>query len=194
MNKAKIYEIRIHSRGGQGAKTMAQILAEATIEDGKFTQAFAEYGPERSGAPMQVFVRISQRPIRIHSNIKTPDAVIVADPSLIETVNILDGLKEGGVILVNTSKDKESMLSKLSQISESFSCYNLCIIDATKIAFEIFGKDIPSSVILGALAKLTNIVSKESLEEEIDEFFTRHKGKDIATKNVEAFRRGYEGI
>lgn len=188
MNTNNLFEIRIHSRGGQGAKTIGQILAEAAIEDGKFTEAFAEYGPERSGAPMQVFVRISDKPILIHSNVKNPDIVILADPSLLGMVDITAGLKKNGVLLVNSHKNDCDVISILNCTQKVY-CLN-----ATKIAVETLGKDFSGIVLLGALNKITGIVSKTALEEELEEIFSRKKGKEMAEKNILAFRRGYDAI
>lgn len=187
-NKNKPFEIRIHSRGGQGAKTIGQILAEAGIEDGKFVEAFAEYGPERSGAPMQVFVRISAKPIRVHSNIKNPDIVILADPSLLGVVDITGGLKKDGLLLVNSSKTEADIRAVL-QCKQKI--YNL---NATQIAVDALGKDFSGIVLMGALNKIAGIVSKKALEEELVEIFARKKGKEVAEKNIQAFRKGYESI
>jgi len=220
-----LFEIRIHSRGGQGAKTIGQILAEAGIEDGKFVEAFAEYGPERTGAPMQVFVRISSAPIRVHSNIRNPDMVILADPTLLGIVDITAGLKKNGSIIVNTAKSYEeiikllkfsksqkiyphtNMLSEISSIQKNNnSCNNktrsnrfsngvgVYPINATKIAVEVLGKDFSGIVLMGALNKIAGIVSKEALEEELAEIFARKKGKEMAEKNILAFRKGYEAV
>lgn len=185
-----IFEIRIHSRGGQGAKTIGQILAEAGIEDGKFVEAFSEYGPERSGAPMQVFIRISTEPIRVHSNITNPDMVILADPTLLGMVDITGGLKKNGILIINTSKTLEDIKS-MFKISKNQKIYS---IDATKIAVEVLGKDFSGIVLMGALNKIAGIVSREALEEELEEIFARKKGKEVAEKNILAFRRGYDSI
>jgi len=186
--KNNLFEIRIHSRGGQGAKTIGQILAEAGIEDGKFVEAFSEYGPERSGAPMQVFIRISTEPIRVHSNITTPDMVILADASLLGMVDITSGLKKNGTILVNSFKGEKN-------VREMLNCkQKIYVLNATRIAVDILGKDFSGIVLMGALNKITNIVSKNALEEELTEIFARKKGKEVAEKNIEAFRKGYESI
>ncbi|MBU3964899.1 2-oxoacid:acceptor oxidoreductase family protein [Patescibacteria group bacterium] len=185
-----MFEIRIHSRGGQGAKTIGQILAEAAIEDGKFTEAFAEYGPERSGAPMQVFVRVSDKPILVHSNVKNPDIVILADSSLLGLVDVLGGLKSNGAIIINTAKNPDEIKS-LIKAKKAQKIYSL---DATKIAVETLGKDFSGIALMGALNKITGIVSKAALEEELEEIFSRKKGKEVAEKNINAFRKGYESI
>lgn len=183
-----IFEIRIHSRGGQGAKTIGQILAEAGIEDGKFVEAFAEYGPERTGAPMQVFVRVSSDPIRVHSNIKTPDMVILADSTLLGMVDVTAGLKKNGVVLVNSFKNEADVRKMLNCRQKVYT------LNATQIAVEVLGKDFSGIVLMGALNKITNIVSKGALEEELVEIFARKKGKEVAEKNIQAFRRGYEAV
>lgn len=188
VSKVEPFEIRIHSRGGQGAKTIGQILAEAGIEDGKFVEAFSEYGPERAGAPMQVFVRISREPIRIHSNIKNPDIVILADPSLLGMVDITSGLKKNGILLVNSHKN-ECDVKLVLNCKQKIYCLN-----ATKIAVGTLGKDFSGIVLMGALNKINPIVSKVALEEELEEIFARKKGKEVAEKNIEAFRKGYESI
>lgn len=185
-----MFEIRIHSRGGQGAKTIGQILAEAAIEDGKFTEAFAEYGPERAGAPMQVFVRISDKPILIHNNIQNPDMVVLADPSLLGIVDVVAGLKKNGTIIINTAK-KSDEIKSLIKSAKDWKIYSL---DATKIAVETLGKDFSGIVLMGALNKITGIVSKAALEEELEEIFAKKKGKEMAEKNILAFRRGYEAV
>jgi len=187
-NKNSMFEIRIHSRGGQGAKTIGQILAEAGIEDGKFVEAFSEYGPERSGAPMQVFIRISDRPIRTHSNIKNPDLVILADPTLLGIVDIASGLKKNGTVLVNSFKGEKDVRDMLDCAQKIY------VLNATKIAVDVLGKDFSGIVLMGALNKITNIVSKEALEEELEEIFARKKGKEVAEKNILAFRKGYEAV
>ena len=188
--KNSLFEIRIHSRGGQGAKTIGQILAEAGIEDGKFVEAFAEYGPERTGAPMQVFVRVSSEPIRVHSNIKNPDIVILADPSLLGLIDVTAGLKKNGVIIVNTAKNPEEVKSMIKTAGGQ----KTYPINATKIAVEVLGKDFSGIVLMGALNKINPIVSKEALEEELEEIFAKKKGKELAEKNILAFRQGYDAI
>lgn len=183
-----LYEIRIHSRGGQGAKTLGQVLAEATIEDGKFTKAFSEYGPERSGAPMQVFVKISTEPVRDHSNVKNPDLVMVIDPTLLDSINPFEGLKENGIMIINSSADK------INSCHFPAGNYQLYFVDATKIALEILGKDIPNSAMLGAFSKITDIVSEAALKEEMEEAFLRKKDAETAKKNLEIFDRGVKEI
>lgn len=182
-----IYQIRIHSRGGQGAKTAAQILAEAAISGEKFAQAFSEYGPERSGAPMKTFFRISDQPIRLHCDVKEPDLILVVDPSLLDTIDVTEGLVDGGVVIVNCGDSLAEIKKKLKK--KNCKIYNL---DGTKIAMELFGKDIPNMPMLGAIVKVTELISCEQLIESVRKKFNRKLGETLTEKNVEALKRGSE--
>ena len=182
-----IYQIRIHSRGGQGAKTAAQILAEAAITNGKFAQAFSEYGPERSGAPMKTFFRISDQPIRLHCDVKSPDLILVVDPSLLDTIDVTEGLIDGGVVIVNCGHNPSEIKKHLKK--KNCEVYNL---DGTKIAMELFGKDIPNMPMIGAVVKITKLISCEQLIKSVREKFTRKLGEKLTEKNVEALKKGYK--
>ena len=182
-----IYQIRIHSRGGQGAKTAAQILAEAAIAGGKFAQAFSEYGPERSGAPMKTFFRISDQPINLHCDVEAPDLILVVDPSLLGEVFVTDGLVDSGIVIVNCGDSPEKIKKKLK--NKNCRVYNL---DGTKIAMELFGKDIPNMPMLGAIVKITRLISCKQLVKSVRNKFERKLGKELTEKNVEALKRGYE--
>ncbi len=182
-----IYQIRIHSRGGQGAKTAAQILAEATISGGKFAQAFSEYGPERSGAPMKTFFRISDQPIRLHCDVESPDLILVVDPSLLDTIDVTEGLVNNGVVIVNCGNSPAEIKKKLK--NKTCQVYNL---DGSKIAMELFGKDIPNMPMLGAVVKVADLISCEQLIESVRKKFGRKLGEKLTEKNVETLKRGYE--
>ena len=182
-----IYQIRIHSRGGQGAKTAAQILAEAAISGGKFAQAFSEYGPERSGAPMKTFFRISDGLIRLHCDVKEPDLILVVDPSLLDTIDVTEGLVNNGVVIVNCGSTPAEIKKKLK--NKNCQVYNL---DGTKIAMELFGKDIPNMPMIGAVVKVTGLISCRQLIESVRKKFSRKLGETLTEKNVEALKKGYE--
>lgn len=201
-----IYQIKFHSRGGQGAKTAAQILAEAAIDEGKFAQAFSEYGPERSGAPMKCFLRISGEPIRIHSEIQNPDLVVIIDPTLMElaikenekTVKRSNNYNQKMVKLlngyiVNTSQASEKIKRQLKNIClpTSRKSYSIYTLDATKISLDKLGKNIPNMPMTGAIVGLTNLVSLDSVIKRIRERFEKKLGKELTEKNVEALREGY---
>lgn len=185
----EIYQIRIHSRGGQGAKTAAQVIAEAVIEEGEFAQAFSEYGPERSGAPMKTFLRVSKEPIRIYSDVDSPDMVVVLDSSLLPVLDVASGLVDGGIVLVNTCDNQEAVRSKLSKKD----C-KIYTIDAKEIAMRIIGKDLPNTAIMGAIIKLVPLIPYEHAIEETKEMFGKKISADIVAKNVEALKEGYNSM
>lgn len=177
----KMIEIRWHGRGGQGAVTSAEIMAEAAISEGKFAQAFPSFGPERRGAPVQAYVRISaDQPIRIRSSITDPDVVVVLDPGLLRSINVAAGLKPDGIIIINTIKTA-------AQIHQEFKLNaRLATVGATRIALEQLGVPITNTTMIGAVLKITEIVKMDSLVEPINTRFGR-----LAEKNINAFKRAY---
>ncbi|MDZ7374009.1 MAG: 2-oxoacid:acceptor oxidoreductase family protein [candidate division KSB1 bacterium] len=183
-------EIRWHGRGGQGAKTAALLLAEAAIDVGRYAQAFPEYGPERTGAPVRAFTRISDKPIRLHSPIENPDTVVVLDPTLLEVVDVTEGLAENGAVIINTSASKEETAAKLSRQDR----VRLYVIDATKLALETIGRPIPNTVMLGALVGATDVLPFDVLVEDLRHMFSKKFSASIAEMNVEAVRRAYEEV
>jgi len=189
MNKDMI-EIRWHGRGGQGAKTAALLFGEAALETGMYIQAFPEYGPERTGAPVSSYNRLSKTPIRIHSGIENPNVVIVLDPTLIGKVDVLAGLKDGGTLIINTKKSPEETRASL-KVPDSIKVYTL---DAYTISIETIGKAIPNTPMLGALIKTTNMLPLDhflkSVQKKLNVKF-REKGGDIVEKNLEAIKRAY---
>ena len=164
-----LIEIRWHGRGGQGAKTASLLLADAAFNTGKFIQGFPEYGPERMGAPITAYNRISTKPITIHSNIYEPDYVVVVDDSLLESVNVTAGLKENGSIVINTSKDANSIKSMLNGFKG-----NIYTIDARKISIEALGKYFPNTPMLAAIVKVSGIMTDEELLNDMEGSF-KHK-------------------
>lgn len=151
-----LIEIRWHGRGGQGAKTASLLLADAAFNTGKYIQGFPEYGPERMGAPITAYNRISNSPINIHSNIYYPDFVAVVDDSLLESVDVTSGLKEEGAIIINTTKPAEYLKAHLNGYKG-----NVYTIDARKISLECLGKYFPNVPMLAAVVKVTGVMSEE---------------------------------
>jgi len=176
-------QIRIHGRGGQGVVTAAELIAIAAFADGKEAQAFPSFGVERTGAPIESFARIDDKPIRIREHIYKPDVLIVQDPTLLNTVDITKGAGANTLIIINTTKNKNEL--KLNLREE-----NICTVDATKIAMEIIGKNIVNTVILGAFARATNLISLDGLKKAITQKFTS-KGVDIVNKNIKAVTKAY---
>jgi pyruvate ferredoxin oxidoreductase gamma subunit len=153
---AKLVEIRWHSRAGQGAKTAAGTLAEAAIESGKYAQAFPEYGPERMGAPMQAFNRISESEITVHCNVQHPSIVIILDPSLITATNVYvtGGVPEDGIYVVNTQQSPEHM-RKMLGVGAKAKVYT---VDATQISIDTIGRPMPNTPLIGALISVTKLL------------------------------------
>ena len=146
-------EIRWHGRGGQGAKTASLLLADAAFNTGKYIQGFPEYGPERMGAPITAYNRISDTPIRIHSNIYEPDYVVVVDDSLIGAVDVTSGLKDNGAIVINTNENIDSLRKKLNGFSGK-----IYTIDASKISLECLKANFPNTAMLAAVVNITKIM------------------------------------
>ncbi len=176
-------EIRIHGRGGQGAVTAAQLLAISAFHENKFSQAFPRFGVERRGAPVESFCRIDDKVINVRSQIYTPDLVIVLEASLLDAVDITSGLKPGGIIVVNTSKPVKGA---------KYSDFKVHTVDASQVALEIFKADIVNTPMLGAFAKVTGLVSLESIFKALEERFAG-KGK-LIDLNKEAVKRVYEQV
>ncbi len=177
-----LIEIRWHGRGGQGAVTSAELVALAAISEGKYAQAFPSFGPERRGAPVSAFVRISKKePIRIRAEITEPDVVVVLDPGLLNIANVTSGLKEKGVLIINTQRSFKDIESELG------TKWQLTIIDATKIARELLGVSIVNTTMIGALLKATGVIKIESLFEPI-----RHRFGRLAERNISAMEKAYK--
>lgn len=180
-------EIRLHGRGGQGVVTCAEIIAIAAFHDGKYSQAFPYFGVERSGAPIESYARIDENFINLREQVKEPDIVIIQDASLLETVDVLSGVKNGGIILINTSKDLKEAFKNTGKISQNKFLlannyeFKIIKIDGTSIALKILGKPIVNTLMALALAKESEIISANSVKKALKEKF---KG-DLLKKNLE---------
>lgn len=177
------YEVRWHGRGGQGAWTASELLARAAVKLGKYIQSFPEFGPERMGAPMCAYTRISDKPINIHCAIYEPDVVAVLDSSLLKTVPVTEGLQREGILIVNTRKSPAELREQLN-----FHGRKVWTVPATDIAVEILGRPIANTAMLGTVARATGIVNIVSIEEAVKERFPLK----IAEKNVEVMKRAYK--
>jgi len=175
-------EIRWHGRGGQGVVTASNLLASAALLEGKQVQAFPEFGPERTGAPVLGFTRISDAPIDVHSQVYEPDVVVVLDPTLLKTVNVTEGLKKGGKLLVNTDLSSKELREQLN--GEGIRVFT---VNATRISLDVIGRPIFNTAMLGALVKATNLVSLDSV---IKVTLERFAGS-VAEKNVAAIKRAF---
>jgi pyruvate ferredoxin oxidoreductase gamma subunit len=176
-------EIRWHGRGGQGAVTSVEMLALTAIGEGKYAQGFPSFGPERRGAPVAAFNRIDDKQIKVRSAVYKPDVVVVLDSSLVGLVNVTEGLKPDGTLLVNTPKSPEELKRGLSFKGR------VATVDASKIAWEELGVPITNTTMLGALIKVLGIVKLDSVKEPMEHRFGR-----IAQKNLAALKKAYEDV
>ena len=183
---SKTVEIRWHARGGQGAKTASELLAEAAFNTGKYVQGFPEYGPERMGAPIAAYNRISDKKIRVHSNIYEPDFAVVLDESLIECVDLTAGLKESGAIIVNTSRTPAEVKAELGGYKG-----RVCTIDARTISEACIGRYFPNTPMLAAIVKVAGVMDDNTFIKEM-ETSLKHKFSDkqqVIEGNMNAFKR-----
>ncbi|MDD5021386.1 MAG: 2-oxoacid:acceptor oxidoreductase family protein [Endomicrobiaceae bacterium] len=184
-------EVRWHGRGGQGAKTAALLFGEAVLATGKYIQAFPEYGPERMGAPVQSFNRISDKPITLHSGITEPNFVVILDPTLMETVDVLEGVDNNGKVIVNSSFSSEEIAKKLG-IDKS----QVYVVNASQIAQETIGMDIPNTPMLGALVKVIGTLDLNGVLEDTRkklEVKFRHKPQ-VIDGNIACIKRAFEEV
>jgi len=179
----KLKEIRWHGRGGQGAWTASELLAKAAILEGKYIQSFPEFGPERMGAPVNSYTRISEEPIKLHCSIYNPDVVVVLDPTLLKTVPVTQGLKEDGVLIINTQEKPTEVRRKLG-----LKTGKIWTVPATEIAIRILGRPITNTAMIGAVARATQVVSLESIEKAAKERFP----PNVAEKNIAIIKEAYQ--
>ncbi len=169
--------------------TASQLLARSALREGKYIQAFPEFGPERMGAPIKAYTRLSDNQINIHSGVKYPSIVVVLDPTLVGQVDIGEGLTDDGLILVNSNKNAESV-SKAARLAGK----KVLVIDASKIALETIGRKIVNTSIMGALIKATGLVSIDALIQEIEDSFGAKFNRKVIDGNIAAVKRGYEEL
>ena len=188
---SKTVEIRWHGRGGQGAKTACLLLAEAAFSSGKYVQGFPEYGPERMGAPITAYNRISDVECKVHSNIYTPDHVVVVDETLLNTVDVLKGLREGGILIINSRKTAAEIREQIPAHSGP-----ICVVDAEQISTEALGKNFPNTPMLAAVVKASGVLDIDRFIEDMRKSFEhKFRGKDeIVEGNMKALKRTIEEV
>jgi len=172
-------EIRLHGRGGLGCVKAAEVLVYAAVNEGKYGNSIPFFGFERQGAPVTAFLKISEEPIRAKNKIYNPDIVVVLDPTIMNAVDVLEGIKDNGILILNTKQDIKDI--KLPEYVKT-----VALVDATAISLELLGKPITNTVMLGAFCKVTGIVGLDYVSEKVEELW----GK----KNVDALKRGFEEI
>ncbi len=189
MSKQK-YEIIVHGRGGQGAKTTAELLAQAGLKAGKFVQAFPEFGPERSGAPLRTFVRLADKFIRSHEPIVSPDAVLILDDSLLNTEKVNINIDQAKLVIINSVKSPEEIsvtLNKSDKFRDNFKG-EIVSVDASGIAKKIIGQDRPNTVILGKFASMNDVINIEDVVVAFEKKYTKKIGEEMTAKNIEAIK------
>ncbi len=186
------YEIRWHGRGGQGAKTVALLFADAALSTGKYIQAFPEYGPERMGAPVQSFNRLADKPITVHCAVESPDVVVVLDQTLMDSVNTLNGIIDNGMILINTLQSPKEIRNKYNVKSG----IKIFTIDASKISMDEFKVRKPNTPMLGALIKATGILEFDKMLKDIKEKLeVKFKSKpELIEGNINSVKRAYKEV
>lgn len=185
------FEIRWHGRGGQSAKTAALLLADVAFKTGKYVQGFPEYGPERMGAPITAYNRISDQPIRVHSNIYTPDLVVVVDETLLHSVDVTDGLKEDGAVIINSSKEPEQLRSMLNGYQGK-----VYTVDARKISVEALGRYFPNSPMLAAAVAVGSIMEHDAFISEMRNSYQHKFAKkpEVIDGNMLALQLTYDAL
>lgn len=186
-----LIEIRWHGRGGQGAKTASLLLADAAFNTGKYIQGFPEYGPERMGAPITAYNRISNNPITVHSNIYEPNYVVVVDDTLLETVNVTSGLKKDGAIVINTTKSADYLKSVLNGYEGK-----IYTIDARKVSMETLGRYFPNTPMLAAIVKVTNIMNPDDFLKDMEGSFKHKFAKkpEVIEGNMKALKMALQEV
>jgi pyruvate ferredoxin oxidoreductase gamma subunit len=183
----KMFEILWHGRGGQGAKTAATMVAHAAMEEGQYSQGFPEYGPERMGAPIKGYTRISKEPITVHCSITRPEAVVVLDSSLLEAIDVTQGTDEETIFILNTKLTPGQVREMLGLKGGK-----VFTVDATGISMDEIGKPIPNVPVIGALVKATGLLTLESCKHDIEKKFGAKFGARIVKGNQKALQRAYE--
>jgi pyruvate ferredoxin oxidoreductase gamma subunit len=185
----ELLEIRWHGRGGQGAVTAAKILAESAILDGKFIQAFPEYGPERAGAPVRSFTRISSTPINTHSQVTDPELVVVLDPTLLEVIDVTEGLVEDGTLIINTNESPKDLRQRLDIKGRK-----IFTVPATDIAIKELKRNIPNTPMISALVKVTGILDIKTVEKNFKEKYSKKFNPEVIEGNLRAMNTAFEAV
>ncbi len=185
----QVTEIRWHARGGQGAVTAAKMTAEVALSQDKFFQAFPEYGPERSGAPIVAFTRISDAPIQVYSAIEHPDYVLVLDPTLLDVVDVTSGTGEGAVVIINSEEDAAMLAARPEMAGKK-----VYTVPATRIALETIKRAIPNTPLIGALTRVSGLFDLDGVLGQVKGSLGKKFSDEVVSANLEAVRRGYEEV
>lgn len=187
---SQLIEIRWHARAGQGAVTAAKLVAETALSQGRYMQAMPEYGPERTGAPLKAYTRVCDEPIEVHNNIVNPQIVVVLDETLLDIEDVTTGIKEDGTIVLNSRMAPKEAREKLG-VGEGIV---VATVDASGIAMDTIGRNIPNTPIVAALSKVTGVVPIDSLVEHLKTSFAKKFSQEVIDANLESVHRAYEEV
>jgi len=187
---SELTEIRWHARAGQGAVTASKLVAETALLQGRYMQAMPEYGPERTGAPLKAFTRVCDEPIEVHNNINNPDIIVVLDDTLLDVIDVTEGIKDDGTIIINTILSLEDARKALGVPAS----VKIAVIDATGIALDTIKRDIPNTPVVGALSKVTGIISVDAVRDRLIEMFGKKFSKEMIDANLTSLQRAYEEV
>ena len=187
---AENVEIRWHGRGGQGTVTAAKVFADACLSGGRDVQAFPEYGPERAGAPLRAYNRISDKELRTHCPVKNPKVVAVVDATLLDAIDVTEGALDDAIIIVNTKKDPKEIREKIKAKASQ----KVMTIDASQIALDTIGRAMPNAPMIGTVTKATGIITLENALEDVKKSFGKKFSQKIIDGNLEAVKRGYSEV
>ncbi|KAF0181062.1 MAG: pyruvate ferredoxin oxidoreductase gamma subunit [Nitrospirae bacterium] len=187
---AENVEIRWHGRGGQGTVTAAKVLADACLSGGRDVQAFPEYGPERAGAPLRAYNRISDKELRMHCPVKNPGFVVVVDATLLDAIDVTEGALDNAAFIVNTKKDPKEVRAKL----KAKPTQRVVTVDASTIALETIGRAMPNAPMIGTVTRVSGLITLENAVEDVKKSFGKKFSQKIIDGNVEAVKRGYAEV
>ncbi|MDD6289497.1 MAG: 2-oxoacid:acceptor oxidoreductase family protein [Eggerthellales bacterium] len=187
---SKLTEIRWHARAGQGAVTAAKLVADTALMRGAYIQAMPEYGPERTGAPLKAYTRLCDEPIEVHNTIANPGIVVVLDETLLRLVDVTEGMLDDGVVILNTEMTA-SQARKILGVPDSV---RVAVVDATGIALQTIGRNIPNTPIVGALAKVTGVVPVDAVKDRLEETFGKKFTREMIDANLSSVDRAYEEV
>lgn len=187
---SQLTEIRWHARAGQGAVTAAKLVADTALLQGNYIQAMPEYGPERTGAPLKAYTRVSSEPIEVRNNILNPDIVIVMDDTLLATIDVTEGMGEDGIVILNTTMTAEEARKAINAADH----VRVAVVDATGIALATIGKDMPNTPLVGALAKVAGLFPAELVKERLAITFGKKFSQDMIDRNFASVDRAYQEV
>ena len=187
---SELIEIRWHARAGQGAVTAAKLVADTALLQGAYIQAMPEYGPERTGAPLKAYTRVSDAPIEVHNTIVNPDIVVVLDDTLLDSVDVVEGIKDGGSVILNTEMSAADARARLGVAPG----VKVAVVDASGIAIDTIKREIPNTPILGAQAKVTGVVPVDLVRERLVETFGKKFSQEMIDANLASVDRAYEEV